>query len=300
MTLFLVDISSYQAGINIAQVAREGFVAAACKATEGVGFRDPQFDTFIPQVQAAGMIPGAYHYLRAGDGAEQARQFLARVRDHGGPGGWLIQLDCESDGYGREMAAWAAEWVRLTDNHPFLIYSAAFWWPRTGGFRGADLTPYLWHAHYVSGGGTASQLYGQVPPVWFTPGYGGWPSATFLQFTDSAQVAGRSIDASAFLGTLDQLKALTGGVDVAIDETDFQALVWRVEALINGRPEVIGGPTTGEKVVRPAATVTLSDADRTAIVNAVTGKVDALAAKVDALAARLAAAAQAEADKLKG
>ncbi|MEV4705505.1 GH25 family lysozyme [Actinoplanes sp. NPDC049316] len=206
---WLVDISHWQGDINIAQIAREGYTACVCKATEGTAYDDPTFDRNIAAVTKAGMIPGAYHYLRDGDGAAQARHFHQRVRKLGGPDGWLIQLDCESDGYGPEMAAWAAEWKRLTGNHPFLIYSGSWWWPRTDGYRGAALTPYLWHSHYVDGSDIGSMLYRQVADSWWKPGYGGWPKATILQFSSSGKVAGRQIDVNAFRGTVEQLRALT-------------------------------------------------------------------------------------------
>ena len=205
---WLVDISNWQGNIDISRIAREGYRACVCKATEGSTFKDKRFDKYIPKIKAAGMIPGAYHYLRDGDGAAQARHFLNRVKKHGGPNGWLIQLDCEADGYGPEMTAWAREWNKLTGNHPFLIYSGAWWWPRTGGFRGAGLTPYLWHSHYVSGTGYGSVLYKKVPASWWKPGYGGWNQATILQFSSSGQVAGQRIDVNAFRGTVAQLKKL--------------------------------------------------------------------------------------------
>ena len=205
---WLVDISNWQGNINIAQIAREGYSACVCKATEGTTYKDPKFDRNIAEIKKTRMIPGAYHYLRDGDGAAQARAFHDRVKKHGGPNGWLIQLDCESDGNVAEMTAWAKEWKRLTRNHPFLIYSGAWWWPRTKGFRGAGLTPYLWHSHYVNGTGYGSVLYQKVPAGWWKPGYGGWNEATVLQFSSSGSVAGQKIDVNAFRGTVDQLKKL--------------------------------------------------------------------------------------------
>lgn len=206
---WLVDISHWQGTINIGRIAREGYAACVCKATEGTTYTDPTFARHAAAVVKAGMIPGAYHYLRDGDGAAQARHFHRQVSRAGGPNGWLIQLDCEADGYGPEITAWAKEWRRLTGGHPFLIYSAGWWWPRTRGFRGAAVTPYLWQSHYVAGSGTGSALYAKVPDSWWKPGYGGWGKATILQFSSSGSVAGQKIDVNAFRGTVAQLKKLT-------------------------------------------------------------------------------------------
>ena len=206
---WLVDISHWQGNIDVARIAREGYAACVCKATEGTTYTDPTFARNTAAAKKARMIPGAYHYLRDGDGAAQARHFHRQVSRQGGPSGWLIQLDCEADGYGPEMTAWAKEWRRLTNGHPFLIYSGAWWWPRTRGFRGAGLTPHLWASRYVSGTDTGSKLYQRVPDSWWRPGYGGWEQATILQFSSTGKVAGKRIDVNAFRGTRQQLAALT-------------------------------------------------------------------------------------------
>lgn len=205
---YLLDLSNYQPGFNVAQAAREGYSAFICKATEGTTFNDALFDGFINQIQAAGAIPGAYHFLRAGDGAAQARAFYARVAAHGGPAGWLIALDNEADATWDTTVAWVTEWNRLSGNHPVIMYTGAWWWgPR--GWSGSQLTPYLWHSRYVAGTAPGSALYGQVPDAWWTPGYGGWGSATILQFSSKGQVAGQQVDVDAFRGTLDDLRVLT-------------------------------------------------------------------------------------------
>src|SRR5689334_14942227 len=83
--LWIADISNWQAGLNVEQVIAEGYTAIVCKATEGTTYRDGQFDGWIRRIRAAGAIPGAYHFIRNGDGAAQARFFLDRLRPHGGP-----------------------------------------------------------------------------------------------------------------------------------------------------------------------------------------------------------------------
>jgi murein L,D-transpeptidase YcbB/YkuD len=205
---WLLDISNHQGAFNIAQAAVEGYSAIICKATEGRTFNDGRFDPFVPQIKAAGLIPGAYHYLRSGDGAAQAQAFHRRITAHGGPAGWLIALDCEADASWDTVVAWAGEWNRLTCQHPFLLYTGAWWWgPR--GWPGASLTPHLWHSHYVTGTGLGSELYAKVPDSWWTPGYGGWPAASILQFSSRGRVAGQDVDVDAFRGSLNDLRNLT-------------------------------------------------------------------------------------------
>jgi hypothetical protein len=209
MTIFVVDISGHQDAFDAARAGREGYAAVICKATEGRTYNDPRFDTFIPQIKAAGLIPGAYHFLRAGDGAAQARAFHARVTAHGGPGGFLCACDNEQDATLAATKAFFAEWARLSGNHPLMMYSGSWWWTSRG-WNGPSLTQYLWDSRYVSGSGVGSDLYTKVPASWWTPGYGGWGTATLLQFSSKATVAGQPVDVSAYRGTYGQLLALAG------------------------------------------------------------------------------------------
>lgn len=207
--MFLLDISNHQGAFPVGRAVNEGFSAVFCKATEGVTYRDPRFDSFIPQVTAAGAIPGAYHFLRAGDGAAQARAFHTRIRSHGGPAGWLCACDNEADASWSTTMAFFAEWNRLTNHHPLIMYSGAWWWkPR--GWNGSSLTQHLWHSRYVAGTGTATSLWAKAPTSWWAPGYGGWPTATLLQFTSTARVAGQLVDVSAFRGDRAALLHLAG------------------------------------------------------------------------------------------
>jgi peptidoglycan hydrolase-like protein with peptidoglycan-binding domain len=61
----------------------------------------------------------------------------------------------------------------------------------------------------VAGSDLASKLYGKVPASWWKPGYGGWGTATILQFSSKGKVAGRQVDVNAFRGTVEQLRVLT-------------------------------------------------------------------------------------------
>lgn len=193
---YIVDLSHYQVGINIAQIEREGFTGCIVKATEGTTYVDPQYATFMNAIKKTGLIKGAYHFLRSNSGTVQARHFYDQVKKMGGPNGFICVCDNESDATFAATQAFFNEWNRLTNNHPLMMYSGAWWWkPR--GWNGVSLTPYLWNSHYVSGNGYASVIYQSVPSSYWTPGYGGWHGATMLQFSSTALVAGKHIDVSA-------------------------------------------------------------------------------------------------------
>jgi lysozyme len=255
--LYGVDVhDAYQAGISFTTLARQGYSFAVVKLTQGTTLVRSGAAGFIRSARSAGLIAGAYHWLTSADGAAQARWFHQNLQAVGGPTGLLIQLDCEDDGYGRQMTAWANEWNRLTDDHPFIIYSAGWWWPRTGNFHGASLTPYLWNAHYITADANTTPdnpatMAARIPASWWSPGYGGWSRASITQFTDQGDAGGlaNNVDLNATTLSREQLLALTGTEDplAGITDRDAQALIWRVEAILHNRPTVAGGPTEGER-----------------------------------------------------
>lgn len=311
MVTYLLDLSHYQDGINVGKAVREGFSAVICKATEGYSYKDPCFSEFTSAATEAGAVPGAYHFLRSGNGAVQAQRFFNRVEDAGGPDGWLCVCDNEADASWATTKAFFAEWDRLSDGHPLIMYTGAWWWDVSWrGWNGSSLTPYLWHSHYVSGAGYASTLYQLVPESWWSPGYGGWRSATILQFSSKASVAGKTCDVNAFRGTREQLLALTTKTkneevtdveqsDKLIVETGndgrtvgqhFGDLQRMRGFLIGETGDAADVPPDGSPLARlvaaadrPAATIAMTEDDRIAIAGEVADQLfDSLMEAIDA------------------
>lgn len=214
MVIFGIDAhTSYQAGLDVEQVAREGYQFMIIKATQGAtGYTAPAaFDGWIRRGRAAGMVCGAYHWLTDADPIGQVEHYLDRLAAVGGPQGLLCAVDVEDVKHPPTYAGlrrFADRFADRTGGHPLLVYTGAWWWsPR--GWNGAAVSPHLWASRYVVGSGYGSALYAKVPASWWYPGYGGWPEVTMLQYSSSGRVAGRSVDVNAYRGTLPQLRALT-------------------------------------------------------------------------------------------
>lgn len=256
--LYGVDVhDGYQHGLDFATIKRQGYTFAAVKLTQGTGYERDMGDDWVRAVRAAGLIPGGYHWITRADGAAQARWFHAKVVQCGGPEGMLAQLDCEDDATLADIRAFNAEWQRLTGGHPLLIYTGGWWW-RPRGWDGASLTPWLWDSHYLTADTDTipddpAAFAARIPANWWTPGYGNWPAATFVQFTSrgDAGTLANNVDLSATRLTMQQLLALTtnGGGDVIVSDADAQYLIWRVEAIIKDLAVVRGGPAKGEENV---------------------------------------------------
>lgn len=125
MTLNGIDISGWQAGINLAAVPLD---FAICKATEGTNYVSPDCARQVEQLHSAGRLAGTYHYIN-GSGAQAEAQFYINNISN-----WVhhdvIALDWES--YGNSawgnvgyLDAVTAEVIRLTGVPPILYGSAS-------------------------------------------------------------------------------------------------------------------------------------------------------------------------------
>lgn len=212
MTIYGVDVASYQGQPDWPKVAASGARFGFSKVTEGTSYLNPTWSHNRAGMlaQGDGFLAGAYHFLHGGNGAGQARYFL----DHAGDVSDLaVALDVEAAGADAATARdFVAEFKRLTNNHPVIGYWPKWYWqahgkPALGFFDG------LWQSAYVSGTGSPSGLYGRVPESWWD-GFGG-AAVELLQYSSSATVPGVSgrCDVSAYRGSLDQLRALALGED---------------------------------------------------------------------------------------
>lgn len=253
--LYGVDVHPrYQAGINLELLPSQGYTFAAIKATQGEYLEVPQFGDWIRRVRAAGLIAGAYHWIVKGDGAGQADYFFSYLIRSLGPNaltdGLLVQLDCEDDATLEDVQAWAARWRRISNDHPFVIYTGKWWWgPR--GWNGAAIAP-LWDSHYLTADldsvpDDPAAFAARIPASWWTPGYGNWKVATLLQFTSRGDAGGlaNNVDLNATKLTLAQLQALAGlSPDGEDDMSPEQAQ--QLQAIRDAT--FFGGPSCGKPV----------------------------------------------------
>ena len=78
--VFGVDVSSYQGEVDWSVLAEQGVEFAFIKATEGSTLQDRQFRSNWEGAQAAGVRPGAYHFLSYDSpGETQAENFIDQV-----------------------------------------------------------------------------------------------------------------------------------------------------------------------------------------------------------------------------
>lgn len=105
MTMNGIDISNWQAGINLSNIAFDFLIA---RATEGIGCVDKYCDGYIQQAIKLGKPFGFYHFARpTNDPIREAEFFYNNCRGYFGKG--IPILDWESGN--TSNVAWAKRWL---------------------------------------------------------------------------------------------------------------------------------------------------------------------------------------------
>lgn len=106
MALKFIDISNWQAGLDVASVVRNGGLSAVVvKATEGVGFVDKSCDGFVSKLRANGIRFGFYHFARSNSARAEAEFFRNNTCGYEKAG--IPILDWEAG----QSIAWVNEFV---------------------------------------------------------------------------------------------------------------------------------------------------------------------------------------------
>jgi hypothetical protein len=224
--IFGVDVHpQFQAGLNIEEVAREGFDFLAAKVSQGTTVYNSQ--DWLRRAKACGLLAMGYHYLEPGNEVAQARTFAAQLSAGGVPG----MLDAEYPLANGDTLSVPGIRSFLTAARSFgaqvpLVYLPHWYWQRMGS---PDLSglPGLWASSYVTGSGFASALIGAVPPLYWAD-YGHRP-VQVLQFTNKGTVAGMSIDVDAYPGTRDELVALLSGLNGSTRRRKESTMTYRLD-----------------------------------------------------------------------
>ncbi|MGZ4707675.1 MAG: glycoside hydrolase family 25 protein [Acidimicrobiales bacterium] len=215
------DVSNWQhtngVAIDWRAVRDSGQQFALVKATQGTDSVNPWFRRDFDGAASVGLFRGAYAFaqpqLPISTAADQARGYAAAVRSLQGPLDLPPALDLEVDGglSPTDLISWTRTWLttaeQLTGRRP-MIYSGPWFWSSAMGGTTAFRGYYLWQAQWT-------------PPL--SP-MGGWPAATFWQYTSTGSIPGigGNVDISRFNGSRDQLTQLARtvtGPDIGADGT---------------------------------------------------------------------------------
>lgn len=100
MALNGIDVSNWQAGINLSVVPADFVI---CKATQGTGYTSPDCVRQVEQAMSAGKCVGVYHYIAGGNANAEIDFFINSIKNWIGK--VMICLDWESN----QNSAWGNE-----------------------------------------------------------------------------------------------------------------------------------------------------------------------------------------------
>jgi LysM repeat protein len=148
MSLNGIDISNWQAGINLAAVPADFVIA---KATQGTGYVSPDCARQVEQARATGKRFGVYHYVSGGNAVAEANHFVDSCINWVSAG--LFCIDWES----QENSAWGDEGyleqvvaqVKTRTGIPPHIYSSAAYYAQVAAVANRQNCG-LWIAQYAN------------------------------------------------------------------------------------------------------------------------------------------------------
>lgn len=154
MSMDGIDISSHQTGIDLHIVPCDFVII---KATQGIGYVNPDCDRAYQQAKQAGKCLGVYHYAGGGAAKAEAKYFLHHIKGYIGEA--VLCLDWEkeqNERFGEDDFEWCRTWLdyvaERTGVKPLLYTSQAYM------DKFADIGDYgLWIAQYADNKATGYQ-----------------------------------------------------------------------------------------------------------------------------------------------
>lgn len=211
----MIDVSSWQTGINVTTTGAQIVVA---KATEGVGYVNPDCDRVVQDALAAGQGVGVYHFARTENSAiNEANYFIDNTRGYIGKGIVPI-LDWEPSA--PWDTGWALTWLRTVEaawgTKP-IIYTYQYVENSYDWSNVVSENYGLWIASYTL---SDTPIYGFNPPA-VQPTLRNWPFAVAWQYTGNGYVNGWTggVDLSVVYGDLNTWHAYAGSGQVAPQPT---------------------------------------------------------------------------------
>lgn len=195
--VLVLDLSHHNDVTDFAAIKAAGIYAVIHKATEGSDYIDPTFQARRDAARAAGLLFGAYHFLRPGDMEQQAAFFLSVAYDDDDVSTQFC-ADHEDSGVSLDDLKTFLAAVRDETRLIPALYSGNVIKEQLGSAADTELAQYpLWLAQYTEG---------LAPPTW---PYATWPDWWLWQYTDQGSIAGVSnaVDFDSFDGSPEQLAA---------------------------------------------------------------------------------------------
>lgn len=207
----MIDVSSWQTGINVTNTGAEIVVA---KATEGLTYVNPDCDRIVQDALTAGQGVGVYHFAHTeNDAKQEAQHFINSTRGYINKGIVPI-LDWEPNAPWNTN--WALTWLRTVEaawgTKP-IIYTYQYVENSYDWTNIVRENYGLWIASYTL---NDTPIYGFNPPA-AQPTLYHWPFAVAWQYTANGHINGWNggLDLSVVYGDLNTWHAYAGNKQAA-------------------------------------------------------------------------------------
>jgi lysozyme len=237
-----IDVSAWQETINWSLVDNDEYHFCFVKATEGIGWKDPYFETNMVQGNNAGVFMGAYHFATPSldDAIEEAKFFIATAGKYITDGFLRPVLDLEQ-GSSLGMAVlsnWVHTWMQTveyyTDVEPIIYVNSNY----ANNYLDTSIAEYdLWIAHWT------------YDPTEM-PNVGIWEKWSFWQYSDKGMVNGISgyVDLNVFNGDRTLLESFCIKDDRIYVDDDAEP-DWYDATHVRTIQEGVDNATDGDKVL---------------------------------------------------
>lgn len=194
MALNGIDISNWQAGINLSAVPADFVIV---KATEGTTYVSPEADTQYQGAKSAGRLLGVYHFATGAGAVGEAKFFLSNVQGYLGEAvlflDWEGAVVTQGVGYAKAFLDYV---YQQTSIRPLIYMSKSvtnsYDWSTVSANYG------LWVAQYADSNTTGYQ----DDPWTDAKGYGSWSGPAIFQYASTGRLSGYdgNLDLDKFYG----------------------------------------------------------------------------------------------------
>jgi lysozyme len=175
-SIFGIDISHHNTVTNWNSIKSAGVKFIYCKATEGVSYVDPTFDSYVKNAKAIGIPVGAYHFAHPdNDPIDEANHFRSVIDNYSLDLIPVLDLEVPSSN-GANLVEWTRTFIAHIQQRTMLY--TGNWFISQEGINGLSDIP-LWNSYYKD-----------TPP----PNIGGWDRWAVWQYIDKGVVSGISGD----------------------------------------------------------------------------------------------------------
>lgn len=182
--IYGIDVSHWQNKIDWKKVKKAGYDFAFCKCTQGVKYKDPNYEENKEGARKAGLIFGAYHFANANIAEVEAENFCKNVGDL--KEGEIVILDYETHAI-KDPASWCLSWITCVEKElgfKPMLYTYHEFLKKYDWKKVSDNNNGLWAARYG--------LQQQKPNNLFKPATGSWSFYAIWQYCSKGKVDGIS------------------------------------------------------------------------------------------------------------